>query len=383
MRWRTTLMLLGLVAAALLVWTGCRRLNTRPATDEVRIGVVLSLSGSLSPVGRDCLNGLELAVEQQNQTAPRKVKLIVLDDKGDSIETANSMTQLIEVQKVSGLIGTVASTNTLAAAKVAQESRVPLLVPVSTNPAITKTGDYITRVCFNDAFQGRAMASFARNQLHLSRAAIVTDKSSDYSLGLAQSFHGAFTALGGQVVGEVSYTTGDSDYSAVVAAVKSAGPDVIFIPGYFVEVGAMLKQSAGSWDGITKLGGDGWENPKLIELAGPTVYGSFMCSHFAVEDATNPTAQRFVAEYRKKYGTVPGATPCLGYDTGLVLCDAVRRVQGPVTPEKLNAAIRSTQGLAGASGTIGFTAEREVTTDAVILEITRDGFKLKSRVSGN
>lgn len=347
--------------------------------DEVRVGVVMTLSGPAAPYGQECLNGIQLAIDAGNGSRARKVKLVVLDDKGESIETVNSMTQLIEVQKVVGVFGATASTNTMAGAKVCQESRVPLLVPISTNAAITKQGDYVVRTCFNDPFQGRALAKFAREQLKVGRAAVITDKAMDYSVGLSQSFRENFAALGGTVAGEVFHESNQADYAAVIGQVSGMNPDVIFISGQYSDVAAILKQSGKRWDGIKKLGGDSWDSPKLIDLAGPAVYGGFVCSHFAADD-TSPKVKDFVSAYRAKYNAAPGAMGCLGYDAGLVLLDALDRTPGAVTRDRLRDALVATKGLAGVSGVITVTRDREVVKDAVILEVTPTGMKFKSRV---
>lgn len=366
---------IGLMAALF----GASAFAPRTHAEEVRIGVVLELSGATATFGEETLNGLNIALDELNKTRERKIKLFVLDNKSEAIETANSVNQLINVNKVVGIIGAVASTNTMAGAKVAQESGIPMMSPGSTNAKVTQIGPFVSRICFIDPFQGEVLARFAR-QLEKTKAVVITDKNSDYSLGLADSFRKTFTAQGGKVLGEESYTAGDPDFSALISSVKAYAPDVIFIPGYYNDVGPMLKQAEGSWDGIVKIGGDGWDSPTLTELGGAAVFGTFISSHFAADDP-NPRIQAFVKAYTAKHGKTPGAMAGLGYDSGLVMANALDRVQGEVTPAKLKDAINSTKGVEGLCGTVSLNEKRDAVKDATILEVTPEGFKFKARVS--
>jgi branched-chain amino acid transport system substrate-binding protein len=367
-------LLLGCVVSAILPGF------VRAAAEEVKIGVVLELSGATATFGEEALNGLNIAVDELNKTRERKIKLVVLDNKSDSIETANSVNQLINVNKVMAVIGAVASTNTMAGAKVAQESHIPMMSPASTNSRVTQIGEYVSRICFIDPFQGEVLAKFARDTLKREKAVVITDKASDYSLGLADSFRTTFTKMGGKVLGEESFTAGDPDFSALIARVKAYGPDIIFIPGYYNDVGPMLKQAEGSWDGIDKLGGDGWDSPSLAELGGSAVFGTYISTHFAADDP-NPKIQAFVKMYTEKFGKTPGAMAGLGYDSALVMANALDRVQGEVTPTKLKDAINSTKGVEGLSGTITLNEKRDAVKDAVVMEVTPEGFKFKAKVS--
>jgi branched-chain amino acid transport system substrate-binding protein len=346
----------------------------------VKIGVVLELSGPTATFGEECMNGLNLALASINEGRERPIELVVLDNKSEAIETANSVKQLIEVNRVLAIIGAVASTNTMAGSKVAQESGVPMMSPASTNEKVTDIGENVSRICFIDPFQGLVLAKFARDELKATKAVVITDKASDYSLGLAQSFRKTFTEMGGQIAGEESFTAGDADFSALISTVRSYAPDVIFIPGYYNDVGPMLRQAKGSWDNIPKLGGDGWDSPSLLDLGGAAVFGNFISTHFAADDPS-PKVQDFVRTYTERFGRTPGAMGALGFDSALVIADALDRVQGPLTRASLREAINSTKGVEGIAGTITLDEKRNAVKDAVIVEVTPQGFQFKSRVA--
>ncbi len=379
------------VFVALALMAGCNRggepgeqAREGPGAKAIKVGVVLELSGNVATYGEEGLNGLKLALEKINserKAAGKKIiELVVLDNKSEGIETANSVNQLIQVNKVLAIIGAVASTNSLAGAKVAQEAHVPMMSPASTNVAVTETGEYISRICFIDPFQGEVLAKFAAQELGRNKAVIITDKASDYSLGLRDAFLKTFEELGGKVVGEESFSQGDADYSALVSSVKSYDPDVIFIPAYYGDVGPMLKQAKDAWKGIVKIGGDGWDSPSLLELGGAAVFGTFISTHFAADDPSKKI-QDFVKSYEERFGARPGSMAGLGYDSALVLASAIDRVEGELTRDKLKDAINSTTNVEGITGNISLNKERNAVKDAVIMEVTPQGFRYKTTIS--
>ena len=197
------------------------------------------------------------------------------DDQGEPGKAATVVTKLINQDQVRALIGEVASSNSLAAAPNAQEGKVPMISPSSTNPKVTQVGDYIFRVCFIDPFQGEVMAKFAANSLKAKKAAILFDSNSDYSKGLVQFFKAAFTKLGGEIVTEKAYAQRDRDFTGQLTAIRDLKPDVIYVPGYYQEVGVIAKQTKQLGIKAPLLGGDGWDSPQLWDLGGDALERQF------------------------------------------------------------------------------------------------------------
>lgn len=365
-----------LVAASVI---GCSP-SPKPTVDEgpIQIGAVLELTGGLATYGEETKNGLDLALEKVNKGRKRPIKVKYSDNKSDATETANAVVQLVELDKAMAVVGAVASSSTLAGAKKAQELRTPMMTPGSTNVTVTGTGDYISRVCFVDDVQGPRMAQFAAEELKRKKGFVIVERTSAYSLGLKDSIIKKFKELGGEIVGESSFESGASDFSALISEVKQQAPDVIFIPAYYSEVGPMLKQAQGHWDGIDKVGGDGWDSPDLLSLGGGPVIGTYFTTHFAVDDSV-PEIQEFVTVYEERFGKAPGSMSGLGYDAGLVIADAIDRVEGELTKEKLKDAINSTKGVKGVTGAITLDANRNPVKMLVVVEVTADGFKLKKK----
>ncbi|HEX8650202.1 MAG TPA: ABC transporter substrate-binding protein [Pyrinomonadaceae bacterium] len=340
-------------------------------TGAILIGYYGDMSGRTSNFGQSTKNGAVMAVDELNRAGGiggRQIQLLVEDDQGRPEQAATVVTKFINQDRVHALLGEVASGNTLAAAPKAQAARIPMVTPSSTADSVTEVGDYIFRVCYTDSFQGEAMAKFAANTLKARRAAILLDFNSPYSRGLTQVFKDNFTKLGGEVVTEQSYTQGDRDYKGQLTTIRPFNPDVIFIPGYYGEVGVIAKQAKEL--GITQplLGTDGWDAPQLFELGGAALNGSYMSNHYSVDDPA-PAIQKFVAAYKAYYGgAAPDALAALGYDAMNVLADAIRRA-GTTDGPKLREAIAQTTNFAGVTGTISINAQRNAIKPIVVLRL--------------
>jgi branched-chain amino acid transport system substrate-binding protein len=342
-------------------------------SDEIVIGEYGSLTGSTATFGISTQRGIDMAIEQTNAAGGvlgRQVRVIVEDDQGRPEEAQTVVTKLITSDRVIAVLGEVASSNSLAAAPVAQANGIPMISPSSTNPAVTQVGDYIFRVCWIDPFQGLVMAKFATNTLKLTRVAILRDVKSDYSVGLADVFETEFGKLGGTITADESYSAGDTDFSAQLTSMRATNPQAIFLPGYYTEVGLVARQAKSLGLDIPLLGGDGWDSPSLIEIGGEALNGSYFSNHFSVDDAS-PAIQKFVADYRAKYGETPDALTGLGYDSAMLLFDAIRRANS-TEPAAIRDALAATQNFAGVTGMITLDENRNATKPAVVLEI-KDG----------
>jgi branched-chain amino acid transport system substrate-binding protein len=347
-----------------------------PSSSEIVIGHYGSMTGGTAHFGQDTDKAMRLLVQEANQAGGvqgRQLKLVTLDTRGDSAEAANAVSRLIDVEKVVAVIGEVASSLSLAGGRVAQRRKIPMISPSSTNPKVTEIGDYIFRVCYIDPFQGRVMALFARNHLKIDKIAILRDVKNDYSIGLADAFKAALTGAGGSVVVEQSYSQGDTDFSAQLTAIKGSAAQAIFVPGYYSEVGAIARTAQRLGLKLPLLGGDGWDAPDLVKIAGDALNGSYYANHFAPDVAT-PKAQKFVADFTARYGQPPTGLGALGYDAAAVLVDAMKRAKA-IEPAAIRDALAETKGFETVTGQITFDASRNAQKGAVVLKI--DGGKPK------
>jgi branched-chain amino acid transport system substrate-binding protein len=249
-----------------------------------------------------------------------------------------------------------------------------MISPSSTNPKVTETGDYIFRVCFTDPFQGKLLSEFAKRTLKVQKVAIFSDVAAPYSVGLAQYFREPFAANGGQVVSEQKYTGGDKDFKAQLTAIRAAGPDAIFVPGYYTDAGLIVVQARQLGITVPLFGGDGWEAPELLQIAGSALEGTFYSTHFSAEN-DDPKVQKFVADFRARFnGETPDAMAALGYDSAMVLADAITRA-GATDGPKLRDAIAATKDFEGVTGKTTLDAQRNATKSAVIITVKDGKFK--------
>jgi branched-chain amino acid transport system substrate-binding protein len=302
----------------------------------------------------------------------RKVRILLEDDQSKPEEAATVVTKLLTRSKVVALIGEASSSRSLAAAPIAQSSGIPMVSPSSTNTQVTAVGDYIFRVCFIDPFQGAVMARFAASTLKVQKVAILYDLRNDYSVGLRQVFTATFKERGGTIVAEQSYSEGDSDFRAQLTQLKSAQPEAIYVPGYYTEVGIIARQARELGITVPLLGGDGWDSPKLVEIGGKAIEGSYLSNHYSVDDPS-PRIRQFVQAYRARYDAVPDSLSALGYDAARLVFDAIRRA-GSTDGAKIRDALAATREFQGVTGRITIDKDRNPVKPAVILKVQDGAF---------
>jgi branched-chain amino acid transport system substrate-binding protein len=226
--------------------------------------------------------------------------------------------------------------------------------------------------------QGKVMANCAGDHLKLARVAILRDIKNDYSIGLADAFKAAFIAKGGTIPAEQSYSQGDTDFSAQLTAIKGTDAQAIFVPGYYSEVGAIARTKERLGLAVPMLGGDGWDAPDLTKIAGTALNGSYFSNHFAPDVAT-PTAQKFVADFKAKYGQEPTGLGALGYDAAAVLAEAMKHASA-LTPDAVREALTKVKNFEGVSGTITINGERNADKSAVVIRIVDGKLKYETTV---
>lgn len=374
------------LSSLLLVVAGCGSGSSGGASSsggkkEALIGANLELSGDSASWGEDSKQGIQLALEEINAKPEQTIKLkfVFEDNKSEPSASKNAMKKLVTQDGVLAVVGAVGSNRTLAAADVAMEEKVPIMTHASTNVTITKKGEYISRLCYHDDFQGAIMAQFARKTLKANTAVMMLSKGNSYSEGLCASFKKTFTELGGKIVEELAYQKGTQDFKTHVTTLKQLNPDCVWLPGYFNEVGLIVKQAREGGFNPPFLGGDGWDDPELFNLGGPAIKGNFICNHFDPADP-NPLVQDFTKKFQAKYKKLPGAMAALGYDSAYVMADAVMRAK-ELKPPAIKDAINSTKGLKGVCGTVNMGPDREVVKPAVVLETGEKGFKYKETIN--
>ncbi|MFP3510688.1 ABC transporter substrate-binding protein [Peribacillus sp. SIMBA_075] len=342
--------------------------------DTIKIGVNLELSGGVASYGQSISEGLELATAEINKEGidGKKIKLIKVDNKSEASEATSGAIKLTSQDKVAAIVGAATSTNSIAQVQIAQDNKVPVISPSGTSPEITfskdKLNDYIFRTSFIDPFQGTVAANFATKEIKAKSAAIYIDSASDYSKGLAAAFKEQFEKNGGKIVAQEAYIAKDTDFRSTLTRLKSAKPDFIFLPGYYEEAGLIVKQARETGLDVPFMGGDGWDSPKLVEIAGAKALNhTFITNHYSSGDP-DEKIQKFVSAFKAKYkDKSPDAFNALGYDTGYFLADAIKRA-GSADSEKIKEALEKTKDLELVTGTFTLDEKHNPIKSATILE---------------
>ena len=373
-----------LLALAVLISAGCRKAPTAGPADSaaIKIGEFACLTGTEATFGQSSHAGTQLAIDEINAAGGilgRRVTLICEDNHSKAGESATIVRKFISRDKVAAVLGEVVSGRSLEAAPICQENKVLMISPSSTNPQVTRAGDFIFRVCFLDSFQGPILARFARTSLKAERVAILTDVQSPYSVGLAQYFQERFQADGGTIVAERKYSGGDKDFKAQLTAIRAARPDAVFIPGYYTEAGLIALQARQLGIQVPLFGGDGWESPKLVEIGGAAVEGTFYSTHYSPEEKSG-VVENFVRKFRERHQATPDGMAALGYDSAKILAAAMQRA-GTTEPEKVRNALAATKDFTGVTGRIGFDENRNATKSAVIVAVQGGQFKFRETIA--
>lgn len=363
--------------SVLTLLSGCTK-----NTNEIVIGEYDSLTGSDATFGLSSNKGVRLALDEVNAAGGvkgKKINLVTLDDQGKNEEAAAATTRLITQSKVVAIIGGVASGRSKAAAPIAQFHKVPFVSPASTNPDVTKVGDYVFRVCFIDPFQGLVMAKFAGENLKLKKVAILRDVKNDYSVGLANVFSEEFKKMGGEIVADLSYQAGDIDFKAQLTQIRSKNPDGIYVPGYYTEVGLIAQQTRQLGIKAPLMGGDGWDSDKLSEIGKEAINGNYYSNHYTTE-STDPAVTEFIKKFKAKYNETPDALAALGYDAAKILVAAIERA-----PDLSGKAIRDelakTKDFAGVTGKISMNENRDAVKSAAVIQVDGNNRKFVTTIT--
>ena len=354
------------VMAALLALTSCGAKET----NEIKIGGIFPLSGAVAVYGVECKNGIDLAIEEINAAGGINGKNVVLiseDDEGNPDKTVNAYQKLTSKDGAKIIIGSLPSGCTQAITNRAQAQKVVQIAPAATAPAITDAGDYIFRACFIDPFQGRVGGKFSAETLNAKTAAILYDTGNDYSVGLTENFEAAFTQAGGKIVAKEAYTTNDKDFNAQLTKIKSANPDVVYLPDYYNVVALIAKQLRAQGIEAPIVGADGWDG--ILGNSSAEVLNGFYSNHYAT-DSTDPAVQAFVKKFKDKYSKDPNSFAALGYDSGYILKDAIIKA-GSDDATAVKEALKATNG-DYVTGHLTFDEKRNPIKSAVMLEIVKD-----------
>jgi branched-chain amino acid transport system substrate-binding protein len=348
--------------------------------DTIKVAILAPLSGPVPTFGVMTRDGALLAIEEWNAKGGvlgKKIQAVVEDSQCTPDPAVNAANKVIDQDKVHYIIGEVCSKASIPISEIANTKKVIQISPTSTNPDVTvgkdgKAKDFIFRACFIDPFQGTVGAKFALDNLKAKTAFIMLDQANDYVKGLAEFFEKAFTAGGGKVVGKETYTAKDTDFSAILAKVAAAKPDLVYLPDYYNVVNLVTKQAKEKGIKAPFMGGDGWDSSDMDLKAAD---GGYFTNHYSPQD-TRPEVQGLVKAFGEKYKDdksqpkVPDALAALAYDATNLMLQGIKEAGADDTAKVKDALVKIS--FNAVSGKITFDANHNPVKSATILAI-KDG----------
>jgi branched-chain amino acid transport system substrate-binding protein len=335
--------------------------------ETIDIAAIYALTGPAAEANALTLQGVGYAVDEINKeggVSGRKINLSVLDNQSTPIGSTVAAKRAVAANVVA-IVGPDWSSHSIAVANVVQAIGIPMISSLSTNPKVTKIGNYIFRICFTDDFQGKVIAKFARQDLNATTAIIFVDVTSDYSLKLSEIFRKNFEQLGGRVLFELEYKLKQRQFDEEIKKAVKANADVIFIPGHD-ESGLIVKQIQDAGSSSIFIGGDGWNTPAFFRKGGSRLKHGFYSTHWSVHLDTDQSRA-----FAKKYNIHPenpNDKIALGYDTMMLLAAALIRAES-TDRKKIRDAIANIRSFKGVTGTISFNDHGDPVKSAVIMEI--------------
>ena len=365
---------LGLVSAAILA--GCSAGGASNG-NTVKLGGNFELTGNVAAYGSAMDNAVKLAVEQKGKLLDKELKYVSYDNKSEKTEVASVAKKLVS-EKVVGVVGPATTGDAQVSIPIMEQAKIPAVFPATTGDGITlkdaknpeSVYDYIFRVCFSDNYQGVVGAGFVHQKFPNAKVAVLQDSASDYSKGLSEAFEKTYTdaKIGGQIVAKETYQSKDTDFQAVLTSLKSKSFDVLYIPGYYEEVGLIIKQAREL--GITQpiVGGDGLSSEKLVELAGSKANLTNVCytAHFSAK-STDADVQAFIKAYKEKYNTTPDSFSALAYDAAQLLMKAIEKA-GSTDAQAIKKALAESADFDGVTGTFTMGKDHTPLKSAVVIE---------------
>jgi branched-chain amino acid transport system substrate-binding protein len=336
-------------------------------SEEIKIASIFAHSGNAAIDNRPSVEGVRFAVNEINKAggiAGLNIKLIEIDNKSTPIGSYLAAQKAVQ-NNVVAIIGAAWSSHSFEIARVANKYKIPMISNISTLPDLTKIGEYIFRACFTDAFQGQVLAEFAKKDLNASSAAIITDLTSKYGIGLALEFETKFKQLGGKTYPDLYYRPEQEDFTELTDIVKKLNPDIVFIPGYkesALIIETLLKKNVKA----IPIGGDGWSTEKFFEKGGNNIPEAYYCTHW-VEDKADENEREIIRKYKKQYGRMLDPS-FLAYDAVFLLKNAIENAQS-TDRDAIKNALAKTKNFKGLTGTISFNADGDPIKEAIIMQI--------------
>lgn len=351
-------------------------------SETIKIGAIISKTGKSDIYGDAVDKGIKLAIDEINENGGidgKKIEYILEDDKSDPVEAVKAYDKLIE-KNANAIIGPISSENTKAVANKSSQKKIAIISPTVGSESITEDSGNIFRTCFTNGAQGKVLANFSIDALQAKSAAILRNKSSNYSNEIADAFKNQFTQRGLKILADEGYEEDDSDFRTQLENIKKENPDLILIPENSEKDFIIAKEIKEAQINAKIIGSDGWDGVlDLTDKSSEELLDSiYFVSHY-VSDDQSETVKEFVDSYQAKYKKMPSAFSALAYDSIYILKDAFEKANS-TDSEKLIEEIKNIE-INGVTGNIRFDEKNNPYKQAVIIKIENGKYNFDSLVS--
>lgn len=338
---------------------------------EIKIGVVLPLTGEYAKLSESVKNSIQLALESNEPFKNFTVKIIFEDSQGQTNMAVNATNKLVTVDKVSVIIGELSSSATLAIKPITEKQKVVLISPAASSPKLSESGHYFFRTCASDIKEGEVMAKYVSNS-KIHRVAILYINN-DYGLGLKNSFSQQYRELGGNILAEESFEEGSSDFRSQLTKIKTLKVEAIYMPGYAKEMGLILRQAKEFGIKVQFFSSIDFENSKVKEIAGGTADGVIYTAYGYDPSSNGERIKSFIEKYKKKFNSVPDIYAALAYDAINVVFHSIK--EGNFESESIMTSLHDMKGFTGVTGEISFDKNGDVTKGVVLKSLSNGQYK--------
>lgn len=351
-------------------------------SETIKIGAIISKTGKSDIYGDAVDKGIKLAIDEINENGGidgKKIEYILEDDKSDPVEAVKAYDKLIE-KNANAIIGPISSENTKAVANKSSQKNIAIISPTVGSESVTEDSGNIFRTCFTNSAQGKVLANFSIDALQAKSAAILRNKSSNYSNEIADAFKNQFTQRGLKILADEGYEENDLDFKTQLENIKKENPDLILIPENSEKDFIIAKEIKEAQINAKIIGSDGWDGVlDLTDKSSEELLDSiYFVSHYARDDQSE-TVKEFVDSYQAKYKKIPSAFSALAYDSVYILKDAFEKANS-TDSEKLIEAIKNIE-INGVTGNIRFDEKNNPQKQAVIIKIENGKYNFDSLVS--
>jgi len=334
--------------------------------EEIKIGVILSLSGNGAQYGKMILDGMNLAIRLENENSEQKFSLIVEDDKTEPRDGVSAVRKLINVDKVNIILGPIASSVALAVAPICQDNKVIMISPAASTPKLSNAGDYIFRIYPSDDYDGSFLADFSFNQLNTNKSSIIY-LNNDFGIGLQNKFSEKYIELGGKVLTTESFPQGSSDFRNQLQKIKRDDSQVLFIIATVKEYATILRQMKELNINRKIVAPVTFDDPQIIELAGNNAEGVFYSRPFFDPNAQDEVVKNFVSAFEQEYNSEPSILHALGFDVVNLMIREVN--ENGLDIDQIKSSLYDLEIFSGAAGKIRFDENGDVVKELQIMVI--------------